>query len=74
MMRLIPVNNSHCYHITRQYTSFPVTLTFWLASVIEVCLYQNEDRSPRRKGLILFSLLDKDYVGVKDYRLSKKRM
>jgi hypothetical protein len=74
MMRLIPVNNSYCYHIRRQSTSFPVTLTFWLASVIEVCLHQNKDGNLRRKGLILFALLDEDYVAVRDYGLSRKRM
>jgi len=42
MMRLIPVNNSYSYHITRQSTFFPVPLSFWLASVIEACLYQKK--------------------------------
>jgi hypothetical protein len=62
MMRLIPVNNSYSHHVTRPSTSFPVNLTFGLESVTEVCLYQNKDRGSKRKGPVVFSLLDEDYM------------
>jgi len=71
MMRLIPVNNSYSYHVTRQSTFFPLPLSFWLASVIEACLYQ-QNSSSQRESSILFSLLDEDYLGVGDYEFSRK--
>jgi len=55
MMRLIPVNNSYSYHITRQSTFFPVPLSFWLASVIEACLYQQKQQLAKRKLHFVFS-------------------